>query len=463
VERKSKRRRGGSVEKLYMENLGGIPDGLYDNTGIFRQALARLREARGGILELGPGVWATGPLELFSSCTLSLREGARMSFIPEPSLYKPVPTRWEGIECYAMHPCLYGSGQQDIVIEGPGCIDGNGAPWWSMVREKKLAGQDRPESDIEKTLASMNKGYEGQPGGGGGRASQFLRPPAIQLINCHNVTIRNLSVVNSPFWTIHPVYCSALEISGVTIVNPPDAPNTDGIDIDSCVGVLVRDCVVDVGDDGIALKSGSGADGLRVNRPTRDVTVRNCTIKAGHGGIVIGSETAGGIRRVLAEDCRFLGTDRGIRIKSRRGRGGEIADLEFRRLEMEGNLCPIAINMYYRCGADPDDERLFSRLPEPFGPETPVIRNIRVSGIRARGCRASAGFIAGLPESPVENLTIEDSVFSTDEQSGIEPDESELYLGIPAVDTKSFRILNAKNIRFRDVRVQGPVEPFLYH
>jgi polygalacturonase len=253
-----------------------------------------------------------------------------------------------------------------------------------------------------------------------------------------------------------------VEISGVTIVNPHDAPNTDGIDIDSCEGVLVQDCVIDVGDDGIALKSGSGPDGLRVNRPTRDVTVRNCTVKAGHGGIVIGSETAGGIGRVLAEDCSFLGTDRGIRIKSRRGRGGEIADLEFRKLVMVDNLCPIAINMFYRCGAAPEDTRLFSQFPEPFGPETPVVRNILISGIRASGCRASAGFIAGLPESPVENLTIEDSVFCTDEQSGIEPDESELYRGIAAVDTKSFRILNAKNIRFRDVQVQGPAEPFLY-
>lgn len=451
------------MEKLDLEALGGIPDGLFDNTEVFRRALEGLGQAGGGLLEVGPGVWATGPIELFSGCTLSLAEGAVVSFIPEPARYRPVPSRWEGIECHAMHPCLFSSGQRDVAVVGRGCIDGNGGIWWSMFREKQRAGQDRPVSDIEKALAGLNRGYDGQPGGGGGRATQFLRPPAIQFFNCRNVTIRDITVINSPFWTIHPVYCTNLEISGVTVTNPPDAPNTDGIDIDSCQGVLVKDCTISVGDDGIALKSGSGSDGLRVNRPTHDVTVRNCTVGAGHGGIVIGSETAGGITKVLTEDCRFIGTDRGIRIKSRRGRGGEIADLVFRNLVMVDNLCPVTINLYYRCGASPEDAQLFSLTSEPLGPGTPIVRNVHISGIRATGCRASAGFIAGLPESPVRNLTIQDSVFQTVRDGSISSDESEMYAGLPAVGVRSFRVLNTREPRFRDVQVTGPVEPFIYH
>lgn len=450
------------MEKLDLAELGGIPDGQFDNTGIFKRALERLREARGGHLEVGPGVWSTGPVELFSGCTLVLAEGAVVSFIPEPARYRPVPSRWEGIECHAMHPCVFASGQHDVAVIGRGCIDGNGGVWWRLFREKQLAAQDGPVSDIEKALAMLNQGYDGQPGGGGGRATQFLRPPAIQFYNCRNVTIQDITVRNSPFWTIHPVYCENLEISGVTITNPQDAPNTDGIDIDSCTGVLVQDCVISVGDDGIALKSGSGADGLRVNRPTRDVTVRNCTVGAGHGGIVIGSETAGGIQQVLTEECRFIGTDRGIRIKSRRGRGGKIADLVFRNIVMEDNLCPVTINMYYRCGASPDDSQLFSLTPQPLDSGTPSIGNIQISGVYATGCRASAGFIAGLPEVPVENLTIEDSVFCTNEQSGVKADESEMCLGIPVVGVKSFRVLNTREPRFRNVQVIGPAQPFLY-
>jgi len=147
----------------------------------------------------------------------------------------------------------------------------------------------------------------------------------------------------------------------------------------------------------------------------------------------------------------------------RRGRGGEIADLGFRNLVMEDNLCPVTINMYYRCGASPDDRKLFSLAPEPLELGTPIIRNIHISGIRATGCRASAGFIAGLPESPVENLAIEDSVFSTNDNVDIKADESEMYLGIPAVDVKSFRVLNTREPRFRDVEVRGPVEAFIYY
>ena len=450
------------MEKLDLQALGGIPGGHFDNTGVFRNALSRLKDTGGGVLAVGPGVWATGPIELFSGCTLDLAEGAVISFIPEPERYRPVPSRWEGVECYAMHPCLFSSGQQDVSVIGRGCLDGNGGVWWDLVREKKRTGQNKPLHDIEKALAVLNHGYDGQPGGGGGRATQFLRPPLIQFFNCRTVTIRDITLINSPFWTIHPVYCENLEISGVTIINPADAPNTDGIDIDSCTGVLVQGCTINVGDDGIALKSGSGADGLRVNKPTRDVRVANCTVGAGHGGIVIGSETAGGIREVLTEDCRFTGTDRGIRIKSRRGRGGQIADLVFRNLVMEDNLCPVAINLYYRCGASPEDRRLFSQAPEPLDHATPSVRNIRISGIHATGCRASAGFIAGLPESPVENLSIEDSVFITNEQSDVSVDESEMYLGIPAVDVRSFRVLNARNPLFRNVQVIGPKEYFIF-
>jgi polygalacturonase len=237
------------------------------------------------------------------------------------------------------------------------------------------------------------------------------------------------------------------------------------MDIDSCTAVLIENCRVAVGDDGIALKSGSGEDGVRAGKPTADVTVRGCTVEDGHGGIVIGSETAAGIAGVLAEDCVFKGTDRGIRIKTRRGRGGEIRDLEFRNLVMENNLCPLSVNMYYRCGAESEEGKpggLFSLNPLPVNTLTPSIKNIRISGVTARNCRASAGFIAGLPEAPVENLEIRDCEFSVLEESGISPDESDMYLGIPPAAGKGFRVLNVKEPRFSGVTVKGPKEDFLY-
>ncbi len=449
------------MEKVDLHSIGGQADGIFDNSGVFAAAFEKLKKAGGGTLRVGPGIWNTGPLEIFSDTTLELDEGAIIQFIPELDRYSPVFSRWEGIECHAMHPCVFSTGQRNITITGKGRFEGNGQVWWQILRDKRAAGQSEPETAIERKLAELNPDYISHPGGGGGRNTQFLRPPLIQFFNCSNIKFEDFTVTNSPFWTVHPVYCDNLIISSIHIINPYDAPNTDGIDIDSCTNVTIENCKVDVGDDGIAIKSGSGLDGIRVNRPTKNVTVRNCVVGAGHGGIVIGSETAAGIFDVTAENCLFQETDRGIRIKTRRGRGGAIENLKFRNLKMEGNLCPLAINMYYRCGASLDDG-FFDIGALPIHSGTPSIKNVEISDITAVNCRASAGFIAGLPESPVENLKITNCLFTTDEQSAVSPDHSDMFLGIPSADVKSFRVLNTNNIEFKDVQVKGPAVPFIY-
>jgi polygalacturonase len=442
-------------------SFGGSGDGVKDNSSSFSSALLAIKEAGGGILRVGRGIWRTGPLKIFSHTTLLLEEGAVISFIPEPSRYPPVWTRWEGVECYAMHPCVFADGQEDIVVTGQGVLDGNGQSWWDMLAEKRNRGQQAPQTPEELALAKLNGEYENQPSGGGGRIIQFLRPALVQFRACSNIRLEGITIRNSPFWTVHPVYCAGVVISGLVIRNPPDTPNTDGMDIDSCEDVLIENCHVAVGDDSIAIKSGAGEDGMRVGKPCRRVTVRGCTVEDGHGGIVIGSETAAGIFDVLAEDCLFRGTDRGIRIKTRRGRGGKIHDLEFRKLTMENNLCPVAINMFYRCGASLDDG-YFSQERLPVNAATPSISNIRISDIRASGCRASAGFIAGLPESPVENIFLHRCEFSIDEQSPVSPDESEMFLGLPQIEEKCIRILNVKNMEICDINVNGPADAFVF-
>jgi polygalacturonase len=445
-----------------LAEAGGKSGEGNDNSAVLRRLLDDLGSSGGGTLIVGPGLWRTGPIDIRSRTSLELEEGAVLSFIPDPELYRPVRSRWEGIECHAMHPCIFASGATGIRLTGSGRIDGNGSVWWELFRRKRAAKQKLPELPIERELAALNPGYLNHPGGGGGREIQFLRPSCVQFFDCTDVTIEGITISNSPFWTVHPVYCDGLKLSRLFIKNPPDAPNTDGIDIDSCRNVEIVDCHVSVGDDGIALKSGSGPDGIRANKPTEFVTVRNCVVEDAHGGVVIGSETAAGVRDVLVERCVFRGTDRGIRIKTRRGRGGKIANLEFRDLTIEGCLCPVAINMYYRCGASPDDKSLFSASALPVTATTPSIDGVRVSRVRATGCRASAGFIAGLPESPVEHLAVEDCSFSTEEASGVSPDESDMFAGLPSVEEKSIRVLNARDPVFRNVTVQGPAEAFIH-
>ncbi|MDR2192939.1 MAG: glycoside hydrolase family 28 protein [Treponema sp.] len=433
-------------------SFGAKGDGKHDNSEAFAAAFNAIKEAGGGILHIGKGIWKTGPIEIFSNTALYLEENSLISFIPDPDYYKPVWTRWEGVECYAMHPLVFANNQEHIRITGKGVFDGSGTVWWTMLREKRKTGQKSPITLIEQDLARLNPDYEKQPSGGGSREMQFLRPPLVQFRNCSSIYLEGFALQNSPFWTLHPVFCNDITIKDINITNPANAPNTDGMDIDSCENVLIEGCEVAVGDDGIAIKSGSGEDGIKVNKPSQNIVVRHCTVKDGHGGIVIGSETAAGIFNVIAEHCLFQGTDRGIRIKTRRGRGGQISNLHFKHLTMENNLCPVVINMFYRCGAELSDG-WFTIDPMPIVHTTPSIKNIIIEDIKATGCRASAGFIAGLPESPIRNLSIADSEFSTNENDPTHPDESDMFLGLPAVETKSFRILNAYEPVFSNVTI----------
>jgi polygalacturonase len=450
------------MKNVTLEAYGGKADGKTDNSAFFKAAFEDIAQSGGGKLTLTSGTWCTGPIELLSSTTLELESDAVISFIPDPNLYTPVFTRWEGVECYAMHPCLFAHNQENVTVTGKGRIDGSGKVWWDLKAAKKKAYQSGPKESYELALAKLNPGYEDQPGGGGGREIQFLRPCFVEFNGCKNVVLEGVTLTNSPFWTVHPLYCDGVKIQNITIENPKDAPNTDGIDVDSCVNVDIIGCSVSVGDDGIAVKSGSGADGLRVNKPSENVTIKDCTVRWSHGGIVIGSETAAGIRHILAENCDLSGTDRGIRIKSRRGRGGDIFDITLKNLRMEDNLCPIAINMYYKCGVTDVHSPLFSLEKQPVTPETPHIHAVKISGVHATGCKASAGFIAGLPEAPIENLRISDCVFSTDENSSASPMDSDMFYGLPEVNVKSFRILNAPGAEFSNVKIDGPKEVFIY-
>lgn len=448
--------------EVTLSSFGGKGDGAFDNTSVFKTALDKLKSSGGGKLVVEEGVWRVGAIDLFSDTELHIQKGAVLSFIEDAMIYEPVYTRWEGVDCYAMHSLIRAEGQTNVSITGEGIIEGNGSYWWNLRNEKRAKGQKEPKEEYEKRLASLNPGFEAQPGGGGGRENQFLRPCLVEFSKCSDVTIEGVTFRNSPFWTIHPLYSSWVRLRNVTIENPADAPNTDGIDIDSCTNVVIEGCTVSVGDDGICLKSGSGESGIKAAKPTENVLVKNCTVKNAHGGIVIGSETAAGIRHVLAENSFFPQTDRGIRIKSRRGRGGEIFDIQLRNLEMSDNLCPIAINMFYKCGITDVNSPLFSLDAQPITEETPYIHDVTIDGVKAVRCKASAGFIAGLKERAIDNLVIRNCAFSTDENSEKSPMESDMFYGLPEVKAKSFRVINAPNATFENVTITGPKEVFIY-
>jgi len=450
------------MKVVRLEDFGGKSDGLFNNTNAFALAFAEISRNNGGKLTVSKGTWVTGPIDIPSDTTLELEEGAEISFIDDPNLYTPTFTRWEGVECFAMHPLVYSSHSKNVKITGKGTINGNGKKWWATVKEKKARKQSKPELPCELILASMNPGFEGQAGGGGGRETQFLRPSLLEISFAENVVIEGIKIVDSPFWTVHPLYVKNLTLKDLHIENPYEAPNTDGIDVDSCENVLIENCFVSVGDDGICIKSGSGPDGIRCNKPTVNVEIKNCTVRNAHGGIVLGSETAAGMSGIHAENCDLSGTDRGIRIKSRRGRGGDINDIELKNLVMNDTLCPIAMNMYYKCGITDQKAPEFSLEKQPITSETPRIHNVKIIGCKGTDCKASAGFIVGLPEMPIDNLEIRDCYFTTDESSDRSPMESDMFYGLPEVTEKSFRIWNAPGLKLENVTIEGPKETFIY-
>ena len=448
--------------EINLKDFGGKNDGLFDNTNSFKSAFEELAKNGGGKLVVDAGKWLTGPIDLVDNSVFELRKGAELLFLTDPNVYPPAFTRWEGVECYAMHSLLRASSCKNIKITGDGILNGNGNAWWELKKAKKESGQFSPKESYELALAKMNPGYENQPGGGGGREIQFLRPCLVEFVNCQHVVFEGIQLKNSPFWTVHPLYTDDLTLENLHIENPYSAPNTDGIDVDSCTNVKILNCYVGVGDDAICLKSGSGSDGIRVNKPTENVIIKDCKVRFAHGGIVLGSETAAGIRHVHAENCDLSGTDRGIRIKSRRGRGGDLFDIELKNLVMNDTLCPIAMNMYYKCGISDMNSPLFSLEKQPVTSETPRIHDVRIIGCKGKNCKASAGFIVGLPEMPIENLEIRDCHFTTDESSDRSPMESDMFYGLPEVGVKSFRIRNAPGAKFENVKIDGPKDTFIY-
>lgn len=395
------------------------------------------------------GQYKTGPVTVPSHTHLIFEEGAVLDFTDDFDSYPPVWTRWEGVYCWAMQPCFFISGAEDVVVEGPGVLDGHGEKWWGHILPWKNGGRPAKQVlDCEKRLAALNPNYMNEPEGGGGRPCQFLRPALLQILNSRNIRIDGVTLTRSPFWTCHPTDVTNLVLQNMIIRNPYDSPNTDGIDIESCVNVSVRGCDVNVGDDGIAVKCGSGKEMMGFQR-SENILVEDCTVRNAHGGFVIGSETASGVKGAYVRNCRFLGTDRGIRIKTRRGRGGHITNIVASDIYMDDVICPISINMFYRCGSD--DPALYSLKEQPVSEDTPMIKKVLIQRVKAENCRSAAAFLAGLPEMHLQEILVRDSTF--DVKKEIEPGlEAEMCRGIPESDFRGIRVINA-DATFENVKV----------
>lgn len=381
-----------------VKDFNAYGDGEHDDTSAFSAAIACLPEH--GTLYVPKGTYFLKPLFLKSNTTLWLDSGATLLGHPDrnayPTLLGTISTpsgeinlgTWQGeeVECFASLITAYA--QTNIKIIGEGTIDGNAlaGDWYVNHRVKRVA----------------------------------WRPRGVFFNRCKGVLMQGVAVTNTPSWSIHPYFCENVKLYDLTLTNPPSMPTTDGIDPDTCDGVEIAGVNISVGDDCIAIKSGTLAQARKYRKPCKNVVIRNCLMRDGHGGVVFGSEQSGGIENVTVTKCLFDGTDRGLRIKTRRGRGriGVTGNVVFDGIVMRKVKVPFVVNMYYNMGDETGHtEYVYTTEKLPVDERTPRIGSFTFKNMQCSGVGYCAGAFYGLPEAPICGITFENVGFTFDKQS----------------------------------------------
>ena len=358
-----------------------------DNQKAINKAIATCSKNGGGKVVIPEGTFITGAITMLSKVNLHIEKNGVLLFAFQPELYPIVPTRWEGIDCWNLQPCVYAYKQTDIAITGQGTIDGGGEndTWW------KWCGKDHygwKEGIISQKSGSRARLLKMAEDGVDMNERKFgpqdgLRPQLINFNQCDGILIEDVTLLRSPFWVIHPLLSKNITVRGVHINN--DGPNGDGCDPESCDGVLIENCFFNTGDDCIAIKSGRNNDGRLWGRPSENIIIRNCEMQNGHGGVVLGSEISGGCRNVFAENCKMDSPDldRVIRIKTNTCRGGIIENLYARNIEVgQCGESVLKINLDY------EPKEICCRG------YAPTVRNINIENITCQKSKYGVQIIA---------------------------------------------------------------------
>ncbi len=421
--------------------------GKINSSHLINRLIDSLSNSNGGTIFFPAGNYLCGPIILKSNVSLFTDAGAIIHFSDNFDDYLPmVPSRWEGVRVRNFISPIYAIDAENISIKGKGHFDGNGQKWWDTwfdISRKNVTGTKWQKIFREENEA-MLAGNEYMQG-----MHNFHRPAMVMFYHCKRIEIEGVSFSNPPFWTISPTFSENITINNITITNPAHSPNTDGINPSSCKNVRISNCHISVGDDCIVLKSGRDADGRDVGIPTENVTITNCTMLDGHGGVVIGSEMSGDVKRVTISNCVFEGTDRGIRLKTMRGRGGVVEHIRVSNIVMKDIVKEgIMINMRYH-----------PTPIEPVSERTPVFRNIHFSNINILDAKQGIAFY-GLEEQNIEDVTFTD--FSIQSEKGISAAYAKKLIfdniRLNCENNKPFSLTNCQNVEINQYRVMEPVE-----
>jgi polygalacturonase len=390
-----------------VRTFGAVGDSKTLDTEAIQKALTQCGEGGGGTVRFPAGTYLSQPLKLGTKTTLVLEEGATLLASPEHRHFMRVPGDWVNARGNVFVPLLSGRDLTEVLITGKGAIDGNGGVWWEEAEKarRKVSGYTLP------------------------------RPNLVELQRCRNVRLTGITLRNSPKFHFVPRECEDVLVEGVTVLAPEGAANTDGIDPSNCRNVTITRCLIDVGDDNVAIKSGSQVEGREFG--CEHITVTDCVFKHGHG-MSIGSETVGGVRNVLVKNIAFENTDNGLRIKSRRGRGGRVENVTYTDCTLSNCHPALSIMAYYQNlthGTLPKEDKAV-----PMAATTPVFRNITIRNVSGNSTR-EVGLIVGLPESLVENVVLEN---------------------VTLAGKEGLTIANAKGVTLKNVKVTAETgEPYL--
>jgi unsaturated rhamnogalacturonyl hydrolase len=374
----------------------GIEAAPNANTAAIAAAIAAANKAGGGRVVVPVGVWRTGAVHLKSNVNLHVAKDATLLFSTNPADYPIVRTRWEGTECMNYSALIYAFEQTNIGITGEGTLDGGATAgdWWSWNKKGDKPQKQKPARDRLVAFGETDTPVEQRVFGDG----CFLRPNFLQPYRCQNVLIEGVTILRSPMWVTHPAFCTNVTVRGLTIHS--HGGNNDGCDPESSRDVLIENCVFDTGDDCIAIKSGRNGDGRRLPIASENLVVRGCTMKDGHGGVVLGSECSAGIRNVFVENCTMDSTelDRALRFKSNAVRGGVLENVFMRDVKI-GRVgeAVLTIDLLYEEGAK--------------GDFMPTVRNVQLDRVTATATPRVL-FVRGFKGAVIDDIRISDCVFS---------------------------------------------------
>ena len=452
-------------DTVNITQFGAVPDGVTLNTKAINETISACARQGGGVVLVPKGLWLTGPIVLKSNVNLHIDRAAIVQFTSDKDQYPIIAGNWEGHPAARCQSPISGTGLVNIAITGGGIIDGNGDGWRWIAKDRLTEGEWKHKvasggvvTEDGKTWFPSErslKGYRTKDAGwlkpgmtvtDFADIRDFLRPNLLVLNNCKKVLLEGATFQNSPAWGLHTLLCDDLSLDDVHVRNPWYAANGDGIDVESCKGVLIENSTFDAGDDGICVKSGRDEDGRKRGRPTEEMIVRNNVVYRAHGGFVIGSEMSGGARNIFVSDCSFIGTDIGLRFKTVRGRGGIVEKIYVKNINMRDIVHQaVFLDMYYFAHppaiADVYSGKTTVDIP-PVTAATPQFRDIHISNIVCDGAEEGI-FVRGLPEMNIREIELSDMVLKA---------------------AKGAELIEAQNIGLKNIRLitTDTAQPVVY-